>query len=445
MKSSGLASRMAWLSLLAAGFLLSCNDSETPAGPAAGGTATGAGGGASPGSGGSPAAGGAPSTGSSSTAGGNPATGGTSSGGFATGGKATGGTATGGQSTGGTTAAGGGSMRDISSMDLVKEMKLGWNLGNTMDSTSGGETGWGNPMTTQAMIDAVKARGFNTVRIPVTWDTHMGAAPNYTIDTAWLNRVEVIVNYVLNDGMYAIVNTHHDNWVSLMPTADQAAISDRLVKLWTQIANRFKNYDDHLVFETLNEPRTTDSTQWNGGTPAARTILNGYNAAAVNAIRATGGNNALRHIMIPTHAATPSDTCINALVIPNGDARIIVSLHTYYPNSFSMSTTGATTWGTTAERTAMATELDRIYNLLGKNGRAVIIGEWGSINKNNTAARVAHAEAYAADVRARGMLPIWWDNGVGTSGGFGLLNRSALTWFFPEIADALARGAASVP
>jgi endoglucanase len=344
-------------------------------------------------------------------------------------------------------------MRDITSIELVKDMKLGWNLGNTLDSTvTGGpglETSWGNPVTTQAMIDAVKAAGFNTVRIPVTWAYHFGAAPNYTIDAAWLDRVEAIANYVLKDGMYAIVNTHHDTWVSLMPTADQATLSDELAKLWTQIANRFKNYDDHLVFETLNEPRTTDSTQWTGGTAAARTILNAYNAAAVNAIRATGGNNALRHIMIPTHAANPSTTCINDLIIPNNDARIIVSLHTYYPNTFSMSTsltaTGSTTWGTTADQTAMATELDRIYNLLPANGRAVIIGEWGSINKNDTAARALHAQTYAADVRARGMLPVWWDNGSGATNGFALLNRTALTWYFPTIVTALVTGASSVP
>ncbi len=399
-----------WLALLAACFLFGCEtENDVNGGGIAGG----------------------PSTGTGGT---------TMSGGGAT----SGGAPTGGRAAGGDNVAGAGAMRDITGMALVKEMKLGWNLGNTMDSTSGGETGWGNPVTTQAMIDAVKAGGFNTVRIPVTWASHMGASPNYTINAAWLDRVEVIVNYVLKDGMYAIVNTHHDSWVSLMPTANQTTISDRLSKLWTQIADRFKNYDDHLIFEVLNEPRTTDSTQWAGGTAAARAILNTYNAAAVNAIRATGGNNTLRFIMIPTHAANPSTTCINDLVIPNSDPRIIVSLHTYYPNQFSMGG-GTTTWGSAADRTAMTTELDRIYNLLPKNGRAVVIGEWGSINQNNTAARVDHAGTYAKEVTARGMCPIWWDNGgldAGTDG-FGLLDRVANppAWVFPEIVNALSTGA----
>ena len=392
------------------------------------------------------------SSGGSSAAGGSQVSGGTSTTTSNAGTTTTGGTnaTTGTSVAGGTTSSGGSSaiagansgMRDISSMQIVKEMHLGWNLGNTMDGNPL-ETSWGNPKTTQAMIDMVKAAGFNTVRIPVTWQSHMGAAPDYTVEQAWMNRVEEIANYVLSTGMYAIVNTHHDAWVSVMPTADQAAISTQITKLWTQIANRFKNYDDHLIFETLNEPRTTDTTQWTGGTPAARTIINAYNLAAVNAIRATGGNNQLRHIMVPTHAANASNTCVNALVIPNNDPRIIVSLHTYYPNPISMG--GATTWGTAAEKADMAAELDRIANLLPKKGRAVVIGEWGTINQDNLAVRVDHAGTYAKEVTARGMCPVWWDNGGLTAGkdGFALLSRKAtpLVWAFPEIVTALAAGA----
>jgi aryl-phospho-beta-D-glucosidase BglC (GH1 family) len=331
-------------------------------------------------------------------------------------------------------------MRNVSSLELVKEMHLGWNLGNTLDAPAG-ETAWGNPKTTQAMIDAVKAAGFKTVRIPVTWQKHMGAAPDYVVDSAWMDRVEEVANYVLSTGMFAIVNTHHDEWVSVMPTADKAAITAQLVKLWTQIATRFKNYDEHLVFETLNEPRTTDDTQWNGGTPEARAMINAYNLAAVNAIRATGGNNAQRHIMIPTHAANASATCIGDLVIPNNDPKIIVSLHTYYPYDISMGT--ATTWGTDKEKADMIAELDRLATALPKKGRAAVIGEWGTIDKSNTAVRVEHARTYAREARARGFCAIWWDNGFIGKDGFGLLNRkvSPVSWFYPEIKDALAAGA----
>ena len=369
-------------------------------------------------------------------------------------------TASGGTATGGTAATGGTTatdttpdMRDVPSTEIVEEMFLGWNLGNTLDSDPD-ETAWGNPLTSQAMIDAVHEAGFNTVRIPVTWMHHMGRAPNYAVDEEWMDRVEEVANYVLSAGMYAIINSHHDEWVSLMPYADHEEVATRLGKLWTQIATRFRDDGDHLIFETLNEPRTTDDTEWTGGTPEARSILNDYNLVAVNAIRATGGNNAIRHIMIPTHAANASTTCISDLEIPNDDPRIIVSLHTYYPNEFSMggetqwglnSDVSATQWGSDSDVSAMEAELDRIHDLLPRNGRAVVIGEWGTINQNNTSARVDHARTYARMVRERGMCPIWWDNGASARGadGFGLLNRNASppTWYFPEIVSALVDGA----
>jgi endoglucanase len=333
-------------------------------------------------------------------------------------------------------------MRDIPSTQIVEEMHLGWNLGNTLDSDPD-ETAWGNPRTTQAMLDVIASADFRTVRIPVTWMHHMGGAPNYAVDDAWLDRVEEVTNYVLSTGMYAIVNTHHEEWVSLMPGADHGAIADRLSLLWTQIAARFRDYDDYLIFETMNEPRTRDETQWTGGTPEARTILNSYNLAAVDAIRATGGNNAVRHIMIPTHAANASTTCIDDLVVPNDDPRIIISLHTYYPNDLSFGDTSS--WGTTSDRTEMEAELDRIYDLLPARGRAAVIGEWGTVNLNNTSVRADHAETYARLVRERGMCPIWWDNGATAQGGdgFGLLDRSASppAWAFPSIVTGLVDGA----
>ena len=398
---------------------------------ATGGTAATGGTGAAAATGGNSATGGTGATAATGGTGGTAATGGTS---------ATGGTAaTGGDGgTGGTTP----NMRDVPSTQIVEEMFLGWNLGNTLDSDPD-ETAWGNPPTSQAMMDAVHEAGFNTVRIPVTWAHHMGGAPDYAVDAQWMDRVEEVANYVLSTGMYAIINTHHDEWVSLMPSADHEAVATQLGELWTQIATRFRDYGDHLIFETLNEPRTTDDTQWSGGTPEARGILNDYNLAAVNAIRATGGNNAIRHIMIPTHAANPDTTCIEDLDIPNDDPKIIVSLHTYYPNDFSFG--NSTSWDLGAGLPPMEAELDRIYDLLPRNGRAVVIGEWGTVNQDNTSVRATHAETYARLVRERGMCPIWWDNGAAEQGanGFGLLDRDALPpgWYFPEIVAALVNGA----
>lgn len=337
-----------------------------------------------------------------------------------------------------------GNMRNITSMELVRDMTVGWNLGNTLDATSGtgilAETSWGNPKTTEAMILCVRDRGFRTIRIPVTWDRHFRAASPHIIDDEWMTRVQKVVNYAINNGMYVILNSHHDEWVTL--TAEtQTEVTDKITKIWTQIAEKFRDYDDHLVFEVLNEPRLYgESTEWTGGTAAARSILNSYNHAIVHAIRETGGNNALRHIMIPTHAAAAYDEVQDDLVIPEGDERIIVSQHTYWPYEFSMQKPGLSTWGSQEDKDACDTELDRIYNKFCARGIPVVIGEWGSIDKDNTTARVEHAGYYANACRERGILSVWWDNGVEDEE-FGIFNRRELSWFYPEIADAIIQGA----
>jgi endoglucanase len=331
-----------------------------------------------------------------------------------------------------------GVMRDITAKQVVYDMKIGWNLGNTMDA-SPGETGWGSPVTTQEMIDAVKAMGFKTVRIPVTWNSHIGPAPDYTIDKAWLDRVEAIVNYVLKDGMYAIVNTHHDGWIRLTTAGQEQGIAEA-AKVWAQIATRFKDYSDYLILETFNEPKQSVN-QYTGGTPEARAILNAYHLASVNAIRATGGNSDKRFIMCCTHAATPSDAAINDLVIPNNDPRIIVSIHTYYPGGLSFGNQNS--WGTDADKAAMRRELDReAKDVASKGSGAAVIGEWGSVSRVDLASRVAHAEYYAQQARLRGMTSIWWDNG---GRDFGILDRRAspVSWTWPTIAQALVRGAES--
>jgi endoglucanase len=315
-------------------------------------------------------------------------------------------------------------MRNITGFELVADMKLGWNLGNSFDSLGGDETAWGNPVTTKPMIDMIAAKGFKTVRIPVSWGEHVGGSPSYTIEGARLDRVQAVVDYCFANTTYA----------------DEAACTTKFKAMWTQIANRFKNYSDYLIFETMNEPRVEGSTdEWNGGTDENRTVINHYNQAALDAIRATGGNNASRWVMITTHAATTLTVAINALVIPN-DSHILISQHTYYPYTFCLQSGSPTTWGTAQEKADMDKDLDRIRNFWDQKGVAVVVGEWGSIDKNNTADRTAHAEYYAAGVRARGMLGIWWDNGWTGSEGLAIFNRTNLTWYRPEIADALIRG-----
>jgi len=334
-------------------------------------------------------------------------------------------------------------MRNISSLELVKDMKLGWNLGNTLDAI-GGETAWGNPKTTEDMILKVKSAGFNTIRIPVTWKEHVGSAPNYTIEKAWLDRVQEVVDYAIDNNMYAILNTHHEGEWLIPDKAHQTEVTNKLSKMWEQIATRFKDYSDYLIFETMNEPRVENSSsEWSGGTSEFRDVINQLNKAAVSSIRNTGGNNASRFLMIPTHAATAQSVAVNDLIIPDNDPKIIVSLHTYSPYSFCLDEGGTNAWGTDSDKANMESELDAIYNKFVKNGRAVIIGEWASINKNNLTDRVKHAEYYTREVVERGMLPVWWDNGYTGTNGLAILNRSSNTWLFPEIVDALIKGLSS--
>ncbi|MGB5818185.1 MAG: glycoside hydrolase family 5 protein [Saonia sp.] len=330
-----------------------------------------------------------------------------------------------------------GVLRGLTSVELVADMGSGWNLGNTLDVEDEDETLWGNPLTTKEMIDAVNDRGFKTIRVPVTWRFHMGDAPNYTIEKEWLERVQEIVEYARGNDMYVIINIHHDDpWI--IPTYEKAdEVKDRLAKVWTQIANHFKEYSDYLVFETLNEPRYENSPEeWTGGTAEGRDVVNQYHKACVDAIRATGGNNAMRHLMVSTYAASTGPTVLDALVIPNDDPNIIISLHSYFPFEFCLGGTD-TTWGTDADKNALEFEFDKIVNKFVANGRAVIMGEWSSGNQNNTADRLAHADFYSKECAKRGLMPIWWDVGYYGDNASGLMDRNTLEWPYGEIADAV--------
>ena len=332
-----------------------------------------------------------------------------------------------------------GTIRNLTSIDIASEMQIGWNLGNSMDAEGPDETFWGNPVTTQEMINSVSNRGFKTLRVPVTWRFHQGPAPDYTIEEEWLDRVEEIVNYGRANNMYVIINVHHDDeWI--IPTAAMTEqVSDRLTKLWTQVANRFKEYSDYVIFETLNEPRYEGTPEeWTGGTAEGRVAVNQYHQVSLDAIRATGGNNSLRQIMISTYAASTLPVAMDALVIPNDDPRTIISLHTYFPFPFTLGGTDDT-WGTENDMAELEAEMDRIKAKFIDNGKAVVLGEWSSGNQDNTDDRLTHAAFYAQAAAQRGFASIWWDNGNSTvsNDGLAIFNRTNLTWPFGEIADTI--------
>lgn len=340
-------------------------------------------------------------------------------------------------------------IRDISAFDLVKEMKIGWNLGNTLDATGGSgiesETSWQNEVTSKKMVDTVKQAGFNVLRVPTTWDIHVDE--NFNIDKEWLDRVQEVVDYGIDNDMFVILNIHHEEWH--FPSYDNLdSAKEKLVKLWEQISERFKNYDEHLIFEGLNEPRKKNTPQeWTGGDSESRDVVNQFNAAFVETVRNSGGNNISRHLMIPTYAASSTSSCLNDMVIPKDDDKIIVSVHAYLPYDFALNTKGTDQWS--IDNTNDTQSIDKLFEDLDmfflSQNIPVIIGEFGSVNKindnleNNLEARVACGTYYISKAKEHGVPCVWWDNAgfIGSGENFGLLVRSDLTWSFPALVEAI--------
>lgn len=347
-------------------------------------------------------------------------------------------------------------IRDITSMELISEMKTGWNLGNTLDSTitnptgsetpSDWETAWGQPVTTKAMIDSVKSQGFNVLRVPVTWEGKFGEAPDYTINADWLARVKEVVDYGIDNDMFVILNMHHEEWH--MPTADNEESAEKILRaLWAQIADYFKGYDEKLIFEGMNEPRLKGTAmEWNGGNQEAREVINQLNAAFVETVRASGGNNEKRHLMIPTYAASTMDSVLNDFVIP-ADDKVIVSVHAYLPYTFALADNASGTSEWSADNFADTKDIDELMSKLKERyidkGQAVIIGEYGTRNRTfNTEPRAACAKYYVSKATEAGIPCIWWDNNafIGSGENFGLFNRTTFEWRFPEIVSAIMEG-----
>jgi len=336
---------------------------------------------------------------------------------------------------------------------MVEEMGLGWNLGNTLEAFNQGATGpaglesetcWGNPRTSQAMLDLVKAAGFSTVRIPVTWSNHF-IDDAYTIDPAWMDRVQEVVDYAYGISLYVILNIPHDEPYGLMPDpAWETAVTAQFSAIWTQVAEHFQDYGERLLFEALNEPRVMGHLlEWAGGTYAQRDVVNRLNAAFVRTVRASGGNNATRWLMLPTHAASVDWVALRQMCLPEGDDRLIVSIHSYYPWEFASAGFPDAKYYTEKEQKALYKMLGRIYDNLISKGIPVYLGEFGAADKANPEDRIRWAVDYINFAKHFGMRCAWWDNGLTVTEefngeSFALLNRCALEWYYPELVQAMA-------
>jgi len=332
-------------------------------------------------------------------------------------------------------------------------LKMGWNLGNTLDAVNAPsaavETAWGNPAATQALINGVKAQGFDIVRIGCTWIGHVGGAPDYKISEARLKRVAEVVNMVHAADMKAIINIHHDGnytdkakgtWGFLKfaevqkGTANNEQVKTQLSKMWTQIANYFINYGDYLIFEVMNEVHSGD---WGfGNNTSDQDRLFEWKQAALNAIRATGGNNATRFVAIPGLGSTEPSLVLNAHsrgklfpndpVAGNGTKKLIVSVHFYAPSDYTVIDNIKHTL-TSSELSDIDTEARHLKETFINNGIAVYYGEWGApTNKRSTMSteikntHTDYIKRVAKAARSNGIVPIIWDDG----GNFKMLERS---------------------
>lgn len=344
---------------------------------------------------------------------------------------------------------------DLSQTEIVEDMGAGWNLGNQLeasDETGQGETLWGNPTITASALDAVKAAGFNTVRIPVSWLYKIGSAPDYTIDSAWLNRVQQVVDYAIDNDMYVLLDLHNDGSISvdgswiLTNASNQDEIRTKLGKVWQQIATRFKDYDEHLIFESMNEVGA-ESANSEQEIRDAITLINSYNQIFVDTVRQTGGNNTKRWLMVPGWStnidytagdfgfAVPTDTH-RASTIPSSEKRIMISVHYYTPWEFAGQEDAVVTkWGngesgtiTWANESYMEEQFQKMYNAFSSKGYPVVIGEYGAVDKSHLDSTNAETRAYYARsvckyAKQYGCVPVYWDNGNNGNFGMALFNR----------------------
>ncbi|MCR5249684.1 MAG: glycoside hydrolase family 5 protein [Lachnospiraceae bacterium] len=347
---------------------------------------------------------------------------------------------------------------DTEAMNFTKDMCVGWNLGNSFDAIDCDwlsdeldyEDAWCQAKASYELISTLKEAGFKTIRIPVSWHNHVDA--NNKISGPWLDRVEEVVKMAYDEGFYVILNIHHDE-EQFYPSYAKLDKSLKYVKdIWKQLAERFADYDEHLIFETMNEPRQVgmDYEWWINDTSAdyakeSFDCINQLNQAAVDAIRGNGkGFNLSRYIMVPGYCASTYFTAIDDFVLPEDSGeenRLIISIHAYTPYEFALNTSGTTAFS--IDKKQGTADIDdfvrKLYQKFTAKGIPVVLGEWGALDKDNYDARLEHAAYFVYVCAHYGIPTVYWDNNAYQTDGenFQLIDRSTLEWRFPELKDQI--------
>lgn len=342
----------------------------------------------------------------------------------------------------------------------VKNIFAGWNIGNSLEVPDG-ETAWGNPVVSKELIDGLKAAGFNAVRIPCAWGSHLVAdAEPYTIDGQWLKRVREVVDYAYGNGMYVIINTHWDGgWLELHANADDcAAVVKKEKSIWTQIANEFSDYGQRLIFAGNNEIRNKvgDNENWGMPSEGERSALEAYNQAFVDAVRATGGKNALRNLVVQSWCCNPW-RALDALTMPSdpAESHLMAEVHFYDPMDFTHTDKKLQHWGYrkgyyTADNNNQEDYIDNLFGMLKSNfvdkGYPVILGEYGTVCHTMTDKSIKKSDLYYLEyvtkaAKDNGMAPFYWDNGQPQIGTFGIINRRDGKIAVPHMYNGIMKGA----
>lgn len=365
------------------------------------------------------------------------------------------------------------SFEDLNQSQIVEAMGPGWNLGNQLESVTDNvpeETNWGNPVITEKLIQSVKAAGFKSIRIPVSYFAKIDDDKDYTIDSKWLDRVQEVVDYCIKNDLYAVINIHGDgyntidgSWL-LCNGKNQTEIKKKYKKVWKQIAERFKNYDKHLLFESMNEEFDGSYSEPN---KEYYQNINDYNQIFVDTVRKTGDNNTKRWLIIPGWNTNidyttgdygfklPTDQYRDKS-IDKEEQRIMISVHYYSPWDFCGGENCVITqWGneaddpsktsTTCDETYMKNQLNLMKTTFADKGYPVFIGEYGSIDKTSYDSENEYYRAYFARKlcqlsRKNGCIPMYWDNGYNGVHGFGLFDRTTCEITQPVIIDAIMEG-----
>lgn len=362
------------------------------------------------------------------------------------------------------------SFQDLNQQQITEAMGVGYNLGNSLEANDAGtpnETAWGNPKLTEQFVLAAKSAGFQSIRIPVSYLNKIDDNNGYQIDSAWLDRVQEVVDYCVKNDMYAIVNMHGDGYTTInggwlfCGSSDQTKIREKYKACWQQIATRFKDYDEHLIFESMNEE--FDGTYGDPNRTYYENI-NTYNQIFVDTVRQTGGNNDKRWLLIPGWNtdinytvgdygfALPTDQYLSSGVAA-GEKRIMISVHYYAPWEFCGTESQAVTqWGSKAtdstkkaswgDESYMVSQFKKLKDKFVSRGYPVVIGEFGAINKSsidsqNTVCRADFYQKVCYYAKQNGLVPVAWDNGYNGVYGFCLIDRSTNTVAHPEVVNAV--------